>query len=131
MKIVFLILSIIFTGSGIWLITSDIGIYKSDEPATYYASGKILLNDAEWENFKLALTNEPNSDLSRITVLDEGGSKLVDLNRIKVSQKFAYGQIEESKPYVYDGKMMRYLILEWSLIAIGSIFFLIFTKTYS
>jgi hypothetical protein len=92
------------------LIMSGVGVILSDwgGQTNYYASGKVLLDKEQWEQFKSVIITEPSMSLDKlqalngdtktdgnynVRVLDWGNSKVVELNHVKVSKDFKYGNV--------------------------------------
>jgi hypothetical protein len=99
----FSIVALVFLVIGVTIMCSNWG-----GSTNYYADGKVLLNDEQWEQFKVDLISEPTINLEtlqvlngetvtgsskRIRVLDWGKTKVVELDSIRVSPNFHYGSI--------------------------------------
>jgi hypothetical protein len=83
--------------AGILLILTGLGLIISpiSNTTTYYASGRLLLNDTEWEQFKSDLYSQDKAYISKISYLDSGDIKIVEFHDLTVSQDFAYGTLTE------------------------------------
>lgn len=76
--------------AGVCILLSDLG-----GEYYYYASGRLMMDDAEWEQFKIDLYHNGNANLERVEVLNAGGDKLVQFSGIRVSEDFKYGKVTE------------------------------------
>jgi hypothetical protein len=76
--------------AGICILQSDLG-----GEYYYYASGRLMMDDVEWEQFKIDLYNDGDVDLKDVEVLNAGGDKLVQFDDLRVSEDFKYGEVIE------------------------------------
>lgn len=99
--------------AGVCIVLSDLG-GESD----FHATGRLMMDDAQWEQFKIDLYHNGDADLEDVEVLNAGGDKLVQFDNLRVSEDFKYGEVTEDFSKRYN---RLWYSLEFCLVLIGGI----------